>query len=196
MSHDLKGTGVDAVSENAPKAHRLKAKAAQEFRSFLVLFFYLWLLFGVFVLNQSIVLRQAGIDFTMQGFALINALVFAKVMMVFEMFDPGRWLRRRPLIYPILFETFLLTVSFLVVHVLEMLIKGLIHGKPLMESLPQTGGGGLAGLTSASVIMFIALVPFFGLRNLSKVMGEGRLQAILFGTKQSIDDVVARVGSD
>jgi len=123
------------------------------------------------VLNQSIVLRQAGIDFTMQGFALINALVFAKVMMVFEMFDPGRWLRRRPLIYPILFETFLLTLSFLVVHVLEMLIKGLIHGKPLMESFPQTGGGGLGGLISASVIMFIALVPFYGLRNLSVVMG-------------------------
>ena len=29
----------------------------------------------------------------MQGFAFINALVFAKVMMLFEVFDPGRWLR-------------------------------------------------------------------------------------------------------
>ena len=31
-----------------------------------------------------------------RAFALINALVFAKVMMIYEMFDPGRWLRKAP----------------------------------------------------------------------------------------------------
>ena len=46
-------------------------------------------LFSMFVLNQEIILREEGINFTMQGFALINALVFAKVMMIYEMFDPG-----------------------------------------------------------------------------------------------------------
>ena len=55
----------------------------------------------------------------MQGLAVINALVFAKVMVLFEMFDPGAWLRRRPLIYPILFKSFLLMVLFLVAHVAE-----------------------------------------------------------------------------
>jgi hypothetical protein len=79
------------VAGDAHKAHDLKAKAAEEFRRFLVLFVYLWVLFGVFVLNQDIVLRERGINFAMQGVALINALVFAKVMMLFEMFDPGRW---------------------------------------------------------------------------------------------------------
>jgi hypothetical protein len=163
------------------KADAFKEKAAEEFRSFLILFLYLWVLFAAFVLTQSIVLREEGINFTMQGFAFINALVFAKVMMVFEMFDPGRWLRKRPLIYPILYETLLLTALFLVVHVLEKVIEGLFHGKTIAESLPKIGGGGLAGLLSASVMMFIALVPFFGLRNLGLAMGKGRLQAMLFG---------------
>ena len=54
-----------------------------------MLFLYLWILFGVFVLNQGVVLREHGFDFAMQGFAFINALVFAKVMMLFEIFDPG-----------------------------------------------------------------------------------------------------------
>ena len=53
-----------------------------------MLFLYLWILFGVFVLNQGVVLREHGINFAMQGFAFINALVFAKVMMLFEVFDP------------------------------------------------------------------------------------------------------------
>ena len=183
-------TGAVAGTGGARMEGSLKAKAAEEFRRFLVLFLYLWLLFGVFVLNQGIVLREQGVSFTMQGFALINALVFAKVMMVFEMFDPGGWLRRRPLIYPILYETFLLTVLFIVVHVLEKVIEGLIHGKTVQESLPSIGGGGLAGFLSASVIMFVALVPFFGLRNLSLAMGEGRLRAMLLGGKP-ISDVVA-----
>lgn len=170
-------------SPPAESAGTFRQKAAEEFRRFLVLFFYLWILFGVFVLNQGIILREQGINFTMQGFAFINALVFAKVMMVFEIFDPGLWLRKRPLVYPILYETLLLTVLFVVVHILEKVIEGLFHGKTVAQSLPSIGGGGLAGLLSASVIMFFALLPFFTLRNLNMAMGEGRLRAIIFGRR-------------
>ena len=191
MTDESRGPGVAgtmAVPADARRAGALKAKAAEEFRRFLILFLYLWVLFGVFVLNQDIVLREQGVSFTMQGFAFINALVFAKVMMVFEMFDPGGWLRRRPLIYAILYETLLLTVLFIVVHILEKVIEGLIHGKTVMESLPSIGGGGLAGLISAAVIMFVALVPFFGLRNLNMTIGEGRLRAMLLGEKKAGSD--------
>ena len=115
MTQDSTGVGgAAATSANPHGGQSLKAKAADEFRRFVVLFLYLWVLFGVFVLNQGVALREHGIDFAMQGFAFINALVFAKVMMLFEIFDPGRWLRKRPLIYPILYETLLLTVLFLV----------------------------------------------------------------------------------
>ena len=181
MTQDSTGVGgAAATSADAHRAHSLKAKAVDEFRRFLVLFFYLWILFGVFVLNQGVVLREHGFDFAMQGFAFINALVFAKVMMLFEIFDPGRWLRKRPLIYPILYETLLLTVLFLVAHVLEKTVEGLLRGKTIADSLPAIGGGGLTGLLSITAILFIALIPFFGLRNLSLAMGEGRLWAVIF----------------
>jgi hypothetical protein len=172
--------GGSAGGANAHGGRSLKAKAVDEARRFLILFFYLWVLFGVFVLNQGVVLREHGINFAMQGFAFINALVFAKVMMLFEVFDPGRWLRRRPLIYPILYETLLLTILFLVAHVLEKTIEGLVRGKTVVDSVPVIGGGGLAGFLSITAILFIALIPFFGLRNLSLAMGEGRLYAMIF----------------
>jgi hypothetical protein len=180
MTQGSTGGAAAAAGANAHESRSLKAKAAYEFRRFLILFFYLWILFGVFVINQGVVLREHGINFTLQGFAFINALVFAKVMMLFEVFDPGRWLRKRPLIYPILYETLLLTVLFLVAHVLEKTIEGLIRGKTIGDSLPPIGGGGLTGLLSITVILFIALIPFFGLRNLSLAMGEGRLWAVIF----------------
>ena len=99
-----------AAGANAHGMRSLKSKAVEEFRRFFVLFLYLWILFGVFTLNQGVVMREHGINFPMLGFAFINALVFAKVMMLFEVFDPGRWLRKRPLIYPILYESLLLTI--------------------------------------------------------------------------------------
>ena len=182
MTQESTGAGgaIAAAGAGAHPARSLKAKAAEEFRRFFLLFFYLWILFGVFVLNEGVALREHGFNFAMQGFAFINALVFAKVMMLFEVFDPGRWLRKRPLIYPILYETLLLTVLFLVAHVLERTIEGLVRGKTVADSMPAIGGGGLTGLLSITAILFIALVPFFGLRNLSLAMGEGRLWAVIF----------------
>jgi hypothetical protein len=182
MTQDSTGAGatVAAAGGNADAARSLTAKAADEFRRFFVLFLYLWVLFGVFVLNQGVVLREHGFNFAMQGFAFINALVFAKVMMLFEIFDPGRWLRRRPLIYPILYETLLLTVLFLVAHILEKTVEGLLRGKTIGDSVPVIGGGGFAGFLSITAILFIALIPFFGLRNLNLAIGEGRLWAMIF----------------
>ena len=48
------------------------------------MFLYLWVLFGLFVLNGTIILHQHGISFSSQGFAVISALVLAKVMLVAE----------------------------------------------------------------------------------------------------------------
>ncbi|MGO9392285.1 hypothetical protein [Rhodoblastus sp.] len=179
-------TGSDRCAEaarNSKGAHSLAAKAVEEFRRFVVLSLYLWVLLAMFVVNQSIVLREQGIHFSSQGFALINALVLAKVMLLFEAFDPGRWLRRRPLIYPILFEAFLLTILFLIVHIVEKAIEGLIHGRTVLESLPSIGGGSLVGLLSVTIILFIALIPFFAFRNLGLVLGQDRLIELVFGSK-------------
>jgi hypothetical protein len=131
------------------RSGNLKAKAAEEFRRFVGLFAYLWILFAVFAINQGIVMREHDIAWTMQGVAFVNALVFAKVMMLFEMFDPGRWLRQRPLIFPIVYESFLLMILFLVVHVIEKVVEGLFRGATVRDSLPSIGGGGLAGLLRA-----------------------------------------------
>ncbi len=175
----MSGNAGGAATADVHKAS-LKEKAAEEFHKFVVLFFYLWALFGVFVLNQDIVLREQHVNFTMQGFAFINALVFAKVALIFEMFEPAKWLHNRPLIWPILYETLLLTVAFIIVHLLEKIIEGWFRGRSVAESLPSIGGGGFAGLISVAVIIFFALMPFFAIRHLDRVLGEGKLWAILF----------------
>ena len=181
MTDDLART--QALQGGSTRPRDLKRKLKHEVVRFFVLFIYLWVLFGVFVINQDIVLRREGLQLVSAGFALINALVLAKVMLLFEDLDLGRWLERRPLIYPILFETSVLTILFIVFHVVEKTAEGLIRGHGVAESVPVIGGGGFVGLASVTVILFVALIPFFAFRNLSRAIGWDRMMALLFQTR-------------
>lgn len=163
------------------RGQKLKVRAVDEVRRFTVLFIYLWVLFGLFVLNERIILGQRGIGFSSQGFALINALVLAKVMLIAEDLNLGRWLDRRPLIYPILHDSLLFTALFIAFHVLEKVAIGLFAGETLSASVPAIGGGGLAGLLCVAVISFFGLIPFFAFSNFARALGADRMNALLFG---------------
>jgi hypothetical protein len=173
---------VDSGSQTSARRRKVAGRLVEEVKRFLVIFLYLWVLFGLFALHQRIILRQEGINFTEQGFALVNALVFGKVMLIAEDLEIGRRLRPQPLLYPILGDSILFSVLFIIFHVVEHVIIGLWEGETIAASVPVIGGGGLAGLVSVAVIYFAALTPFFALKHLSRELGEGRLKAMLFGT--------------
>lgn len=179
---------MDSSSHINDRWRKAKERIGHELRRFVLMFLYLWVLFLVFVLHEDIVLRQRGISYTLQGFAFFNALILAKVMLVAEDLDLGRWLQRRPLIYPILHESLLLTALFICFHVVEHIVIGLVKGENLAASIPQIGGGGLAGLACVAVIFFVALIPFFAFKHVGRELGEGRLGAMLFGTDVSVAD--------
>jgi hypothetical protein len=165
------------------RARTLKQRVADEMRRFLVMFLYLWVLFGLFVLNERIILGQHGISFSSQGFALLNALVLAKVMLVAEDLNLGHWLQGKPLIYPILHESFVFAILFICFHIVEHMVIGLLKGETVAESVPAIGGGGFAGLACVAAILFVALIPFFAFRDISRELGSGRLNAMLFGKR-------------
>lgn len=161
----------------------IRHRLLDEFRRFLLLFLYLWVIFGLFVLNERIILKQQGINYVAQGFALFNALVLAKVMLIAEDLNLGRWLDEHPLIYRIVHDSFLITVLFVLFHIIEKVIIGLVHGEPVAASVPLIGGGGIAGLLCVSAILFISLMPRFGFWSISRALGPGRMQRLLFGVR-------------
>jgi hypothetical protein len=168
--------------------HNFWERALTEAKRLSVIFFYLWVILGLFVLNERIVLRQRGMAFTLKdGFAVMNALALAKVMLVAEDMNLVRWIRSRPLIYPILLESILLTVILIFFNIIEHLAVGLLERKTLAASVPAIGGGGLVGAVCVAVILFVALIPFIAFRHVSRELGPGRLNAMLFGTKAPDD---------
>src|SRR4051812_6717534 len=166
----------------------LKSRAISEFNRFAAMFIYLWILFGMFVLNEKIVLGERGISFEAEGLAFVNALVLAKVMLVAEALDLGGRGRSERLVYPILQKSFAFAVLFICFHIMEGIIVGAFHGKPITESLPMIGGGSVAGVTSVGAVLFVTLIPFFGFREVSRALGEGELKKLLFARRHPAGD--------
>jgi hypothetical protein len=167
-----------------PQKRQLKERAVQEFRRFLVIFFYLWVVFGLLSIHKSIVLSQHHLDTEEHAFAIINAFVFAKVLLVGEQLNLGTRFKNRPLIYPILYKSFVFSVVLICFHIVESVAVGLWHGHTLVESLPPFLGWSPRGLLAVGVMCFVLLLPFFGFREIARVIGREELRALILKRRE------------
>lgn len=170
-------------SLSVPQQRTLKEKASEEFKRLLVIFLYLWVVFGLLSIHTSIVLSQHHLDYTEHTLAIVNAFVFAKVLLIGEHFRAGTRFAHKPLIYPILHKCFVFTVLFIGFHVLESVLIGLWHGDMIRESFPPFFGWNPKGLLAVAVTAFILLLPFFGFREIARVIGHKKLRDLLFTRK-------------
>lgn len=159
---------------------RLKTGAINETRELFGIFIYLWVLLSLFSLHKALVLNEESLIYH-QGFAIINALALAKVVLVAEYFHVGDRLKNRPLIYPIVFKSAVFAVILMCFHIIEEALLGVLHGKPLFQSIPDIGGGTLQGILMIGIIMFVVLTPFFAFRELGRAIGTEQLHSLLFG---------------
>ena len=172
--------GPSGAHQPPTRLQKAKHILVEELRSYLLSFLYFWVLLGTFMVHQDIALREHSIGFAPHGWALINALVLAKVMVIVEKLRLGSRIVPHPLIYPIVIEAFFLALLFIGIHVLEHVIGGMVAGETVAASIPLIGGGGFLGLILAALSIFIALIPFCGFRQLSHALGPGRMRQLLF----------------
>lgn len=172
----------------------VKEIAVHEVRQLLIMFIYLFVMLGLLSLHESIILEQYHVSFTFYGFALVNALLLAKVMAVAEDLHLGRRFEDSPLIYPVLAKSVLFAVVLICFYVLEHVIVGLWQGKPILGDIPELGGGGIRGVFSVGIIMAFALIPFFAFTELSRALGPNALHELLFrrGSVRVVIDTKSR----
>jgi hypothetical protein len=151
----------------------LKEKSVTEARRLFWIFAYLWVLLGLFALHKSIVLNEPH-PFYHQGFAIINALVLAKIMFLAEAFHVADGLKHKPLIYPIVYKSAVFSGLLITFHLLEDALAGMWHGKTFAESIAALSGAPDEMLVFA-VIMFVVLMPFFALREVGRDIGDDKL---------------------
>jgi hypothetical protein len=158
----------------------LKEKFLHEMAEYWINVLYLCLMFGAFAWYRRLVLAAYHITYTHYFIAVIKALILAKVILIGDALRLGRGLEHKPLIYSTLFKTFLFTLFVGVFTILEDTTRGLVKGKGLAEALTEFFGKGTDELLANSLVVFASFIPFFALRELDRVLGEGKIWALFF----------------
>jgi len=157
----------------------LKEKVRHEAKSFLVIFLYVWAILALFALHKDFILQRSPLSG--QLLAIINAAVLGKVILVLEMLKVGdRQLRRHRAIWRILAKSVVFGLLLLAFHVVEEGIGGWIHHKTFAQSLAEIDGGRLLEMGALAVLIMVALMPYFFLREIVDAIGHAKLKAILF----------------
>ena len=158
----------------------VKQKAYSEFKEFIVIALYLWLVFGLLLLYKSMILNQEHIGYLAHGVALVNALVLGKFVLIGRALHLGDTAEDAPLIYPTLLKSALFSILLACCKILEDVAVGLYHGKAFSESIADLGGGTLKGILTLTLLLFVLLIPFFGFGELQRVLGQGKLTRLFF----------------
>ena len=158
----------------------LKERAFDEGKKLLIMTLYLWVFLALLDLHKTAILREHHLNYPQQGFAIVNALVLAKFMLVADDLKIGTRFSARPLIYPVLHASLVFTVILLCFHILEGALVAVLHGRPATEALAELGGGIWQGVLTYGAIAFVALIPFFLFRNIARAVGEAALWRLVF----------------
>ena len=168
------GDGTSAKEKPA-----LKARAIAELKKFVIITLYLWVLFALFSLHRTLILESEHLNYEEQGFAIVNALVFAKVMLIAEDLKLGERFKDEPLIHSVLWRAALFAVVLVCFHIAEHALSAWLHGKPLGDSLAAFGAGGISAIFAVGAIIFVMLIPFFMFTELGRVLGADKLWRLL-----------------
>jgi len=142
---------------------------------------YLMLVFAAFTQYRRFLLAEYNITYTNYWVGLFGALVFGKVIMIGSVFRLGRWLEDKPLIFPTIYKALLFFGFILVFRVVEYAIKGLLHGDGLAAAFFEFfAQKGLDEVLANGLVVLVALIPFFAVKELGRVLGRERIAALFF----------------
>jgi len=158
----------------------LKKKIVHEMVEYWIIVLYLAIFFAAFTQYRRLLLAAYDITYTNYWVAAIKALVLGKVIMVGEALRIGRGLEQKPLLFPTLYKTLVFTLFLAIFIVLENVIKGLWKGTGFTGDIVEFLGVGSHEFIANCLVVFVALIPFFGIKELSRVIGQDKIRALFF----------------
>jgi hypothetical protein len=167
------------MAVESPQKTSLKQKAAHEFTEIAIVFTYLAVFFCALTTYSMLLLDQYHISYFNYGAALINALVITKVILIGEAVHVGEQLEAKPLFYSTVYKAFVFGLLVFAFHVVEEVIKRLVHGKDIVGTFHEVR---LDDLLARSVIIFLTFIPLFAFRELGRVLGQDKFRNMMFRT--------------
>lgn len=168
-------------TENSKKAGP-KQKAIHELVQFTGIFLYLAFFFCALATYTRLLKNESGALSLTYSFALINALVIAKVILVGEYVRLGKRHESKPLFFSALHKAFLFTLFVLAFHFVEETVKRLVHGGNGRTAFRETR---LDELSARTIIVFSVFIPLFAFRELRRVLGEDKFRDLFFRMRET-----------
>jgi hypothetical protein len=176
-----------------------KQKAKHELGEMLVLSLYLFFFFLALIIYKMLLLRQYRVEeYWSFGFALINALVVTKVIMIGEYAKIGRMHENKPIFISAIWKAFIFSLLVFAFHFVEEVIKRLIHGASIEKASREIR---FEQLGARAVVVFCTFISLFMFREMRRVMGEQTFISLLFskrreGVDSSNDPALAKRTGD
>ena len=158
----------------------LKARALEEMKEYILITLYLWILFALFAEYKRLLLQENGINLWNQTYAIVNAMIFGKVVLLGEVLKVGRRLQEHALIWVVVGKSFIFTLLLMAFHVAEEAVRAWFQGKPVASSIQDFGGGSWQGIFVYAALLFVTLVPLFVFKEAQRVIGGDTLLRLLF----------------
>ena len=167
------------MSSKDPAAPSFTQKAKREFKEYLLISGYLAFLFCAVATYTMLLLKKYDVDNSAltYTFAIINALVIGKVILIGEMMHLGKSVENRPLYQSVLLKSLLFGLLLFAFHLIEEFVKRLIHHQPAGTVLHELD---YEQMFARSIIVFCAFMPLFAFRELRRVLGEDKLYSLFF----------------
>ncbi len=165
------------MSSESSAGQGLKRKAIHEFWELAWIFLYLAFFFSSLEIYSALLLKDFHVKYLNFGFAVINALVIAKVILLGEYARVGKRYEDRPLMLSAGYKALLFVLLVFAFHLVEEFVKHILHRGNIAGAINEVRIDDLLG---RSIVVFCTFLPLFAFRELRRVLGEERFAALFF----------------
>jgi hypothetical protein len=88
------------------------------------------------------------------------------------------------LVYPTLYKTIAFALLVALIKVFEHAIKALLMGKGIVGGLTELAAEGVHFLLANSLVVLVALFPFFAMKEMGRVLGGDVVWSLFFRRKE------------
>ena len=170
------------MSDEKAQKTGMKQKALRELEEMGVIFLYLAFFFCAIATYSMLLLNKFQVSYFTYGTSLINALVIAKVIIIGDYMRLGKKQEAKALIYLAVYKAILFSLLVFAFHIIEEVIKHLVHGERIAPLFRETR---IDDLLCRTLIIFCTFIPLFAFIELRRVLGEGQFSALFFKSRET-----------
>lgn len=165
-------------NETAGKLQRLRQFLVHETIEYFFNFAYLAFFLVSFAWYRRLVLASYHIHYASYFMPLIESAILAKVIMLGDVLHIGQRFRNRALGFVTIYRALTFSVLAVLFTLLEHVVEAVIRKKTIAEGLTEVFDKGFDELMASYVLIVVAFLPFFAIKEIERVFGAARVREL------------------